>query len=221
MRGFTATVGAAAVCALGSASSANIIDSFATGADLDGGVITVFWADGAGGIIAVTQGAIVADGPESATATIPNATGTGPGAIFSIDGETFTASWMLENTSLDLISEIAITIGGTGSVFHNRSDNTGSPGSAFGRPGVVYDAVNSTAPEPTSAFEYSPLVDPVNTAGDLFLAQRISWDNTSSSNFGPGQIFTWFDDTDRIVIPAPASLALLGVSGLVATRRRR
>ena len=221
MRGFTAIVGAAAFCAVGSTASANIIDSFATGADLDGGIITIFWADGAGGIIAVTQGSITANGPESATAVIPNANNTGPGAVFSIDGETFTATWMLENTSLDLISEVAISIGGTGSVFHNRSDNLGSPGTAFGRPGVVYDAANSTAPEPTDAFEYSPLNDPVNTAGDLFLAQRISWDNTSSSNFGPGQVFSWFDDTDRIVIPAPASLALLGVSGLVATRRRR
>ena len=219
MRKTAALCVAAGALATGSA-SANMIDSFATGADLAGGQVTVFWADGAGGIIGVTQADILATGPDSAIATIPNATNTGPGAIFSITGETFTAEWTLENTSLNLIGEILFTLSGTDSVFHSSPDDAGSPGSLFGRPGIVYNALGSTAPAHNDAFEFSALADPVNTADDLFLAQRISWDNVTAG-FGPGQTFSWFDDTDLIVIPAPGSAALLGLAGLATLRRRR
>lgn len=212
----------AALAASAGLAHAQPVQSFATGADLAGGTLEITWGDPGGGVVGVTSAPIVAFSATGGAANVAAPFGAGS-ALFSVDGDTFLSDWRLANGSQFVIFSANFDLHGSRSLFDNNLERGafgGTPNSALGRAGVDYLLGLSTAPMELGAAEHDSWADPSNV-GDMFWQEEIRWNRTPTGArlFMPGDVYAWRDDTD--IIPAPASLALLGLGLATAARRRR
>lgn len=213
-------LGASALLSLSGVASGANIDPTAFGHQLAGGTLTVTWVPGPGAPSISTLAPIIVSGPDAGAAFLPDPFGNpGPGAIFRVAGDTFSAVWSLENLADAFIISAFFDLAGSISVFDDSPTGTDTPGSAAGQNAVVYNLL-STAPQEQFADEFT-LWGGQKNAGDLWVTERINWapPQVTGGGFAPGQLYLWGDDTD--LIPAPGAALLAGVAGLLATRRRR
>jgi hypothetical protein len=209
------------VVVAGAAGSAHAqpLQSMAFGNDLAGGTLSIEWCLTAGGVVATTSAPIVAFGALGGMATVPGPFG-GPGAAFSVVGDTFIAPWSLTNSSGNfIIGRATFDLNGSLSLFDDNLGGVaaGTPNGLDGVLGVAF--LGGTAPAESSSMESDPWGH-VSNVGDMYWQETIIWNRSIAAGpiFLPGQTYTWHDDTD--VVPAPGSLALVGLAAALAFRRR-
>ncbi len=212
------------IAAAAGAAHAQPIFSPASGSDLAGGSLTIEWATPAGFIVGITSAPIVAGGVAGGAAIVPVPFG-GPGsAAFIVDGDTATAPWSIANNSGLIICNATFNLNGTSSLFDNDLGGlaAGTPVGLGGVDDVLFLA-GSTAPmeiEPTNEFD-AWLGGLLPNVGDMWWQEVISWNFNPlvGDTFGGGEVYLWNDDTD--LVPAPGTLALIGLAALISRRRVR
>ena len=189
-----------------------------TGAQMDGMVVTAFFADG------LQETAIWTD-----TGAVSGAA-SGTRFKLSESGDTFSSLWTLENVSSFGLTELRIDAGPGDTVYDTNWPGEGTPGSANGR-SFEYSGNIALVPWDIRA-EYRDVVAlgagaPV---GDLF--RRLNVQFVNSGGLHSNRSIQYFTDTDNLrfagdIAPVPvppavfAGSALLAASGLVSAARRR
>jgi hypothetical protein len=185
---------------------ATTVNSFATGNDLNGALLTVSFGSGAQFTVPIAGDGVV------------TGSASGSGFFFSVTGDTGTNPWVLTNLSVgDDIINVLFDLTTSISIFDD-STIPSTPNSLGGVTGVV----RISGPMESSSGEAVPWPDPMNL-GDLWLHEGISW---SPGIFGPNLTYKWEDDTDipaTSAVPVPASVWLFGsgLLGLVGLARRK
>lgn len=163
------------------------------------------------------------------------------GWSLSLDGDSYTASWVLTNNTRSAITRLVINGQPGGVVFDVKSDATYSPNSAFGNVlGHLDDAngptVNGSNADLPLTATYRNLVKIGGVDyGDLYTTLELSFLDAQGAGglATQGSWLSFVSDTDgasdpRSVqpegrVPEPATLLLVGMgfAGLAAARRRR
>lgn len=205
---------------LTSRANASGVNFLAFGDQMAGGTLTIHWTPGPGAPVIIVTAPIFAAGPGHGRAIVPDPFGNPfPGAFFDVIGDTNIADWRLENLADASIVQATFDLRGTLSLFDDDSLPS-TAGSSSGLDNVLYNAVLSSAPMELRADEVDPWMDGKNM-GDMFHGESIFWPFPTPNDlfFSVGEVYVWNDDTD--VIPAPTALSVLGIAGLLASRRRR
>jgi hypothetical protein len=184
------------------AAQAQLIESFATGAHLAGGKVTVTFFGGP-----MATGTITASGT-TGTATFPGS------FLFTVAGETSVADWTLTNLdsgpAARAITAVSIDLTDSISLFDDGSTPS-TPVSLTGVAGATY----VSGPAIAGSGEVNPWTSASNL-GDMFTAESISWGGFMIPAIVPGATAVWHDDTDRIV-PEPSALLHLLAFYVIAT----
>jgi len=174
-------------------------------------------------------------GGSSASATW-GATGVGAGSAiaagaFSLSevGDTFDGTWTLINNSNVVLTGLKINAGAGDTVFDIDPFNTGTTGSAGGRP---YTDTSGLGRNITATYSKIVALTGFSPVGDLFAIMNVDYTGLSGGGLGANATLTFQQDTDNLglsgdlqTVPVPAALPLfvtgLGALGLFGWRRKR
>jgi hypothetical protein len=223
-----AIVGVVIAGASGSA-HADLIQHLAKGMHMDGATVRVTWLVGSD--LITTFGEVEPVG-EHAWAEINAPPGT-PGFVrfetrqVAPTADTWTDDWVLTNLSQLQIFAVNFNLrtqpgypgGPLYSIFDATFPSPGTPGSASGRDPTY---VSGPLQVFSTLHDLWEGTSDVTNATDLYMQKLIQWGRTPTTpgGFMPGMEYVWKADTD-IWVPAPGSIALLGLGAVVAVRRRR
>lgn len=191
--------------------TANAITDTVTGADLAGLLVTATFGEPTGPLVIPMIWA--ATGPTSGSASESGPPGSPPLVALSLTGDASgSLAWNYTSILLGPLISLELDGGAAGIYFDRTHSGAGTPGSGPGND-IVFSPLIPAGIESSIIVTYSNAVtlDGNPPENDLYASLLIDFPNSVSGppNFPP-QDFEFTQDTDRNVVPEPASTLLVG-----------